>query len=66
MSEGKLEIEAKIAKYLRLLEQDPNNVENHFKLGTLYLDEDQHQLALIHFENVLKLNPEDTYSMINL
>lgn len=48
------------------LEQDPNNSYTHSNHGYILLEKREHQKALLHFQEALKLNPTNEYAKAGL
>ena len=44
--------------YQNATEADPQNVPAQFELGMMYAQDDRHQMAIPHFEQVRKLGPD--------
>ncbi len=46
--------------YLRAIESDAHNIPARFELGLLYVEDDQHQQAIPHFDQVRRLRSNKT------
>jgi tetratricopeptide (TPR) repeat protein len=57
-SAGRRDLKSAIADYDRAIRLDPNDAENYYERGKVYVDSGQLQLAANDFDQALKLRPE--------
>ena len=62
--EGRLDVAQEL--YNQILKIDPNHVDSHNNLGTLYVDLKEHQKAKDCYEKVIKINPNHVNAHYNL
>ncbi|MCP5506385.1 MAG: tetratricopeptide repeat protein [Chlamydiales bacterium] len=60
------DLEGAIKKYETLVQEFPDNYENHFELGRLYLQSGQYDKARKTFDQALKISPGNTDVQLQL
>ena len=55
-----------IQEFLIVLNLDPNDADAHYNLASLYSQSGQHPLALLHYQETLRLRPKSLQTLNNM
>ena len=55
-----------IAELKSKINQEPNNIENYRNLANYYIGSSDYDNALLVYEDILKIQPDDYQSLINM